>query len=254
MSGHSKWHNIQVRKGKQDAKRANLFTKFARAITVAAQKGGGDPAMNFSLRIAIDKAKAIGMPKDNIERAISRGTGALAGAARLEEQLYEAFGPGGAAILIKANTDNKNRATSDLKHILSKYGGSLGGPGSVAWMFEQVGSAVVSSAVGNRDDFELQMIEAGAEDIRDTEGGAIEIKTKVENLQKVAAKAKELGLEVKESAIRWVAKDRLEPPAEIQEKLAELFAELEAHDDVEDYYTNAEWVCAANVVIISQKD
>ncbi|MBI2444592.1 MAG: YebC/PmpR family DNA-binding transcriptional regulator [Candidatus Magasanikbacteria bacterium] len=239
MSGHSKWHNIQIRKGKQDAKKANIFTKGAKLITVAAQKGG-DPAMNFSLRLAMDKARAAGLPKENIERALKRGTGELAGAARMEEIYYEAYGPGGVAILIKALTDNKNRTVSDLKHILSVSGGSLGNPGSVAWMFEQVGVIIISKQTTvNRDELELALIEAGAEDISDTEE-EVEIKTKIENLPKVLAKLKELNVEVKDSRFRWIAKDRLEPSPEHEDKLAALFAELEAHDDVEDYYTNAE--------------
>lgn len=243
MSGHSKWHNIQVRKGKQDARKANLFTKCGRFVTIAAQKGGGDPQMNFSLRLAIDKARAVGMPKDNIERAIKRGVGGLAGEARLEEQLYEAFGPGGAGILIKATTDNKNRTTSDLKHLLSRYGGSLGGPGSVAWMFAQWGVVEVKVNGAKRPEqaeTELALIEAGAEDIAEIEDGTMVIKTKVENLPIIEQQARQSGLEVKSSEIRWIAKDRLEVGREHEEKLAELFADLAALDDVEEYYTNAE--------------
>jgi len=243
MSGHSKWHNIQQRKGQQDARRANLFTKFAKGITIAAQKGG-DPNMNFSLRLAIDKAKAISMPKDNIDRAIKRGTGELEGA-RMEEALYEGFGPGGVAILIKCVTDNKNRTVSDLKHILSLHGGSFGSAGSVAWMFNQAGLVTVLnfqfpiSNFQTRDDLELFLIEAGAEDISDTEG-SIEIKTKVDHLQKVINQCKTLGLEVKDSAIRWIAKESVIAPKEFENKLGELFSELESHDDVDDFYTNAE--------------
>src|SRR3989338_6283409 len=143
MSGHSKWHNIQGRKGKQDAKRSNLFTKFAKGITVAAQSVGGDSEMNFSLRIAIEKAKAVGMPKDNIERAIKRGTGELEGA-QIEEVIYEGYGPGGVAVLVKCLTDNKNRTVSDIKHIFSVHGGSMAGAGSVMWMFQQMGVIEIS--------------------------------------------------------------------------------------------------------------
>lgn len=240
MSGHSKWHNIQQRKGKQDARRANEFTKVAKQITVAAQKSGGDPVMNFSLRIAVEKAKAISMPKDNIDRAIKRGTGEIEGA-KMEEVTYEGFGPGGVAVLIKTLSDNKNRTVSDLKHILSQAGGSLGGAGSVQWMFEQAGLITVHSSqfMANRDEFDLAMIDAGAEDIKEADD-EIEIKTKIENLQKVLNKLKELKIEPRESGIRWIAKDHLEVPADVQDKLADLFSELEAHDDVEDYYTNAE--------------
>lgn len=239
MSGHSKWHNIQIRKGKQDAKKADVFTKCAKLITVAAERGA-DPAMNFALRLAVDKAKAAGMPKDNIERAIKRGSGELSGV-RMAEVFYEGFGPGGVAVLVKALTDNKNRTVSDLKHIFSVNGGSLGGAGSVQWMFEQWGMVKVKGeGVKEKEDSQLMLIETGAEDFIDTEDGDIDIKVKIENLQKVEQKAKELGLEIKDSKIHWIAKDRLELPKEHEDKLAELFTELEAHDDVEDYYTNAE--------------
>ena len=238
MSGHSKWHNIQQRKGQQDAKRANLFTKFAKGITIAAQSGG-DPAMNFSLRLAIEKAKAVSMPKDNIDRAIKRGTGELAGA-RMGEALYEGFGPGGVAILIKAVMDNKNRTTSDLKHILTTHGGSFGAPGSVQWMFRQIGEVVVSRIVGSRNDFELAMIDAGAEDIIELADNELEIKTKVADLQKVLNKLKELNIETKESGLCWVAKEHVAVPPAVENQLTELFSKLEAHDDVEDYFTNAE--------------
>ncbi|MSU75831.1 MAG: YebC/PmpR family DNA-binding transcriptional regulator [Candidatus Magasanikbacteria bacterium] len=244
MSGHSKWHNIQERKGKQDAKRSGQFTKVAKTITIAAQHGG-DPAMNFSLRLAIDKAKEVGMPKDNIDRAIKRGTGELTGEAQMEEVLYEAFGPGGVAILVKTVTDNKNRTVSDLKHILNMHGGSFGSAGSVQWMFQQWGVITVSPYTGGhmggvgRDDLELTLIESGAEDITETEN-EIEIKTKIENFQKVINKLKELGIEPKESGIHWVAKDKVKVNKETEEKLGDLFSDLEARDDVEDYFTNAE--------------
>ena len=241
MSGHSKWHNIQERKGKQDARRANEFTKAAKMITIAAQKGA-DPAMNFSLRLAIDKAKEVGMPKDNIDRAIKRGTGELGDGVKMEEVLYEAFGPGGVAVLIKTVTDNKNRTVSDLKHILNLYGGSFGSSGSVQWMFQQWGVITclpLKKGEGgggqSRDDLELALIDAGAEDFFESEEG-IEIKTKVENLQKVISKLKEMGIELTESSIRWIAKDKVTVNKDLEDKLGELFSDLEAHDDVEDYY------------------
>lgn len=238
MSGHSKWHNIQVRKGKQDAKKANVFTKYAKLITVAAQKGG-DPAMNFSLRLAIEKAKASGMPKDNIERAIKRGTGEIAGE-RMEEIMYEGFGPSGIAVLIKTLTDNKNRTVSDLKHLLSAAGGSLGGSGSVGWMFQQWGVAVLPADQKNLDELELNLIDAGVEDITEDPDEGILIKTKLENFQKVLSKLKELGIEPLESGIRWIAKEKVPAGGELEGKLAQLFSGLEAHDDVEDYFTNAQ--------------
>lgn len=242
MSGHSKWHNIQARKGKQDAARSNMFTKFAKAITIAAQKGG-DPTMNFSLRLAIEKSKAVGMPKDNIDRAIKRGTGELEGG-KMEEALYEAFGPAGVAILIKVVTDNKNRTVSDVKHIVSECGGSMGGAGSVQWMFEQKGVATISNEQLTinkltKDDFELSLIEAGADDISEAEEGKLEIKTKVENFQKVLGALKEMKIEPEDSGLQWVPKDPLAVDEATTEKLGRLFGELEENDDVEDYWTNA---------------
>ena len=242
MSGHSKWHNIQGRKGKQDAVRSAMFSKYSKLITIAA-KNGGDPDKNFSLRIAIDKAKSVSMPKDNIDKAIKKGTGELNDGVIFEENLYEAFGPGGVAILIKSVTDNKNRTVSELKHTLSKYGGSMAGPGSVAWMFNQFGVIRLSSEELkikniNQDDLEMNLIEVGAEDIRN-EDGELEILTKVENLQKVLAKTKEMNLEPSESGIEWMAKDKTEVVEENVGKLQELFGELEEREDVENYFTNA---------------
>ncbi|HRY36680.1 MAG TPA: YebC/PmpR family DNA-binding transcriptional regulator [Candidatus Magasanikbacteria bacterium] len=242
MSGHSKWHNIQGRKGKQDAIRSAMFSKYSKLITIAA-KGGGDPEKNFSLRIAIDKAKSVSMPKDNIDKAIKKGTGELNDGVIFEENLYEAFGPGGVAILIKAVTDNKNRTVSEIKHTLSQYGGSMAGPGSVAWMFNQFGVVrLTEEELKNKniqqDDFEMNLIEIGVEDIKNEEG-EIEVLTKIENLQKVLGKVKEMNLEPAKSGIEWVAKDKVEIAEENVGKLQELFGELEEREDVEDYFTNA---------------
>ncbi len=242
MSGHSKWHNIQGRKGKQDALRSAMFSKYSKLITIAA-KGGGDPDKNFSLRIAIDKAKSVSMPKDNIDKAIKKGTGELNDGIVLEEALYEAFGPGGVAVLIKAVTDNKNRTVSEIKHILTKSGGSMAGPGSVAWMFEQIGVIrLTAEELKNKnisqDDFEMSLIEVGAQDIK-VEEDEIEVLTKIEDLQKVLGKIKEMNLEPNKSGIEWVAKEKVEIPEENVDKLQNLFGELEEREDVEDYFTNA---------------
>lgn len=244
MSGHSKWHNIQARKGKQDAKRSNLFSKFAKKISIAAKMGGGNSDTNFSLRLAIEKAKEVGMPKDNIDRAIKAGTGELKDATQVEELMYEGFGPGGTAILVKILTDNKNRTAPEIKKILSSHGGSMGGAGSVQWMFEQWGVVRISNskfleANLDRDDFELALIESGAEDIVD-EDGEIVIKAKVTNLQSVLEKVKAIGIEPDSSGLEWIAKDKVRVSPEITEKLQSLFGELEDHDDAEDYFTNAE--------------
>lgn len=221
--------------------RSGQFTKISKLIALAA-KSGADPTMNFSLRLAMEKAKAVGMPKDNIERAIKRGTGELAGD-QIEEVLYECYGPGGVAVLVKALTDNKNRTVSDIKHIFSKHGGSMAGAGSVLWMFGQFGVIAIekeSLAANNinREEFELNIIEAGAEDI--VEDGTLQIRTKIENFQKVLAKIKEVEVEPQESGLQWIAKDTVEVNAEIGEKLEKLFEELEENDDVEDYFTNAQ--------------
>lgn len=245
MSGHSKWHNIQARKGKQDAKRSNQFTKLAKAITVAAQQGGSDPAMNFSLRLAIEKSKGVGMPKDNIDRAIKRGTGELSDGVKMEEIVYEAYGPSGVALLIKTVTDNKNRTVSDVKYMLSQHGGSLGSAGSVQWMFGQWAMITIDknelakSSIGDHEEFEMKLIDAGVEDMKDGEEGMVDIRAKVENFQKVLAVLKEGGITVKESGIQWIPKDTIPISKEVEEKLGDLFAAFEEHDDVDDYYTNA---------------
>ena len=243
MSGHSKWHNIQARKGKQDALKSNVFSKYAKQISVAA-RNGSDPTTNFSLRLLIDKAKISGMPKDNIERAIKRGSGADGEGAQMEEVMYEAYGPGGTAILIKATTDNKNRTSASVKHIVSERGGSLGSMGSVKWMFGQWGIIEIEKtklAEKNIDfeNFELQMIDAGAEDIVVEEENII-IKTKIDDLQKVLARVKEIGLETASSSLEWIAKDKIAINEDVRQKLEKLFSDLEDDDDVDDYFTNAE--------------
>jgi len=242
MSGHSKWHNIQGRKGKQDALRSNLFSKFSKAISIAAKQGGSDSMTNFSLRLAVEKAKATGMPKDNIDRAIKKGTGELNDGTQVEEMLYEAYGPGGVAIMIRCLSDNKNRTVQEIKHILLEDGGSFGNAGSVSWMFQQLGYILIEADKRpvNREEFEMAMIEAGAEDIQEAEDGGLEIKIKTENFKKVIDKLKEIGVEPKESGLIWSAKDKVPVTEEIQRKLERLFGDLEDNDDVEDFYTNAE--------------
>jgi YebC/PmpR family DNA-binding regulatory protein len=238
MSGHSKWHNIQAHKGKQDALKANAFTKLAKGITLAAQKGA-DPSTNFSLRLLIDKAKVAGMGKDNIDRAIKRGTGELAEGARMEEILYEGFGPGKVAVLIKAITNNRNRTFPDLKHIMNEYGGTVGSEGSVQWMFDHVGLIIVpAEKITNRDDFELQAIDAGAKDIT-TENEEIVITTSIESFQKVLMAIKGLSIEPTRAELSWVAKDTVPVPEESRAELEAFFNALDDHDDFENYFTNA---------------
>lgn len=240
MSGHSKWHNIQARKGKQDAKRSDVFSKLSKAITITASQGGGDPETNFSLRLQLDKARIAGMPKDNIDRAIKKGTGEGADASQLSEVLYEAFGPGGVAIIARGLTDNKNRTSAEIKHLFSKSGGSLGASGSVQWMFNLYGVAAIKKEnIANRDEFEMQMIEAGADDIKDDDEEIL-VLSKPENLQKIVVKLNGMNLEISRSGLEWIAKDPVMVNEEVKEKLEKLFGELEDHDDIEDYFTNAE--------------
>src|SRR6195952_3205143 len=164
MSGHSKWASIKHKKAIVDSKRGKLFTKLARAVTVAAKEGGGDIDGNPSLALAVQKARDASMPKDNIERAIAKGTGAGADAAAIEEVMYEGYGPGGVAMLIEAMTENRNRTGADVRHVLGKHGGSLGEPGTVAYLFDKRGLIVIEAERYDEDDL-LPAIEAGAEDI-----------------------------------------------------------------------------------------
>lgn len=237
MSGHSKWHNIQAHKGKQDAAKATIFTKCAKAIMIAVQKGGSDPATNFSLRLAIDKAKAVSMPKDNIDRAVKRGTGEIA-EARVEEVLYEGFGPGGAALLIKATTDNRNRTFPELKHIFTKHDASMAGEGSVQWMFEAIAHiSAPALAMPEREAMELRLIEAGATDIENYEDEVVVV-GKPESLQKLVLVLKEAQLEPRSAELVWSAKDEIDVSPEVRVALAQFVEELENHDDVDGVYTN----------------
>lgn len=241
MSGHSKWHNIQGKKGKADKARSGEFTKISRFITVAARQGGSDPTMNFGLRLAIEKAKAANMPKDNVERAIKRGTGEFNDGAQLEELVYEGFGPGGAAVLVEAFTDNRNRAASEIKNIFAKNGGNMGSAGSVQWMFAHKSVIRISeeqmSKVSSRDEFDLSLIDAGAEDIVESPYG-VEVRGSVPALQNILEKIKSYNLETEDAGLEWVAKENMELGQEDSEKLQQLYDVLEDFDDVRSVYTN----------------
>lgn len=239
MSGHSKWATTKRAKGASDAKRAVLFTKLAKAITVAAREKGGDPTTNFSLRLAMDKAKAANMPKENMERSIKRGTGELAGAA-IEEIVYEGFGPAGVAIIIKCLTDNKNRASQELKHLFPKYGGSLGGPGAVMWQFEQKGVIRLANeqiAEKNWDELELQFIDLGAQDITKEEESMV-IYCAISDLQKIKKSLEDQGFTVDYAEIEYVPKEKIKVDDETGQKISQFFEELDENEDVADYYTN----------------
>lgn len=231
MSGHSKWSKIKRQKGAADAARGNLFTKLSKAISIAA-RGGGDPEMNFSLRLAIDKARGSNMPKDNIDRAIKRGTGEDKSAAVIEELIYEGFGPGGVGILIEALTDNRNRSGADIKHMLTKYGGSMAGPGAVKWQFEQKGVIYLSQMPS--DDVQLELMDAGAADIVLDEGAIIY--TDVPDFKKVMLAIQKAGHNPVDSGLEWVPKETVEVNAQ---KLEKIIGKLEELEDVQNVFTNA---------------
>ncbi len=233
MSGHSKWATTKHRKALVDSKKSSVFTKLTKNVQIAA-RGGADPEMNFKLRMAIDKARSFSVPKDNIEKAIARGSG-TGEANALEEITYEGYGPDGVAIIIEVVTDNKNRTAPDLRHILSKHGGSLGASNSVLWQFERVG-AIYLKDTELSDEQELAIIDAGANDIEKSVDG-IRIITQMENLQKIQDKIKDL-IEIDNAELEYIAKTKVN--IENSDKLDKLFEALEEDDDVANYYSNAD--------------
>ncbi|MDI6871822.1 MAG: YebC/PmpR family DNA-binding transcriptional regulator [Bacillota bacterium] len=243
MSGHSKWANIKNRKEKQDAQRGKAFTRVTREIMVAAREGGPDPAGNFRLRMAIEKAKEVNMPNENIQRAIKRGAGLIEGEAAYEEVLYEGYGPGGVAILLDIFTDNRNRTASEIRHLFSRYGGNLGESGCVAWMFDQKGLLVLERdqpalARLSEDDVMLAALDAGAEDFVATEE-AYEITTPPDNLAAVqGALAENLKVKFAAAQLTMVPKSTIDVGEKERQQLAKLVAALEEHDDVQDIHLN----------------
>lgn len=242
MSGHSKWASIHRSKAIADQKRGAIFTKLGNAITIAAREKGGDPESNFSLRLTIEKAKSANMPKDNIERAIKRGTGELAGS-QIEEIEYEGFGPGKIAVIVKAVTDNRNRAVADIKAIFNKYNGSLGGPGSVKWMFDKKGiirieKNVIEELNSNEDDLELKLIDLGADDIK-KENGDIVIFTPPNDLQKVKESLEKENIKTTYAEVEFVAKDPVQLTDEAKKSFTNFLETLDDCEDVGDYFINA---------------
>lgn len=240
MSGHSKWHKVRQYKGAIDAKRSGVYTKMARIITVAA-RSGGDPDMNFSLRIAIDRAKAVSVPKDVIERAIKRGTGEDTEGAAIEEAVYEGMGPGKVGVIIRALTDNKTRAVNDIKHIFTKNGGTLGAPNSVSWNFDKLGVIYLNNEKmtdKNFDEFELAMIDGGAKDIKKEDTHVI-VYTEVADLHRATVAVQKLGIDVEEAKIEYVPKDKKQLSPEEEASLMQLLEKLDENDDVEEVFHNA---------------
>jgi YebC/PmpR family DNA-binding regulatory protein len=236
MSGHSKWATIKRAKAKTDAARGKVFSKYAREITIAAKIGGGDPAGNPRLRLAIEKARSSNMPKDNIQRAIEKGAGG-GDSSSIEELMYEGYGPAGAAILVEVMTDNKNRTLGEIANIFSKTGGNMGKAGCVSWQFTKFG--VITSDVSGSDSEQLIMdaIEAGAEDVSE-EGSTVEIKTKPELLEDVQTKLRGKGYELSSAEISLIPNALIEVSGDDARKLLKLVETLEDHDDVQNVYSN----------------
>ena len=235
MSGHSKWSTIKRAKGVKDAKRGAIFTKFGNLITIAAKEKGGDMDSNFTLRMAVDKAKAANMPKDTIERAIKRGTGELQGEV-IEELYYEGIGPASSQVIVKALTDNKNRSASAIRHIFSKFGGSLG---AVMWNFEQKGIIRISNDEFRmtNDEQELELIELGAQDIKKEEEG-LTIITKIEDLQIVKKYFDDKEIKTESAEIAYIAEEEIKLEGDNALKYEKFIEELDDCEDVADYYTN----------------
>jgi YebC/PmpR family DNA-binding regulatory protein len=231
MSGHSKWSTIKRQKGAHDAKRGAVFTKVAREIMVAARAGGGDPDANYRLRLAIDKARGVNMPLDNIKRAIERATGAGEGE-QFEEITYEGYGPGGVAILVETATDNRNRTAADVRALFTKAGGQLAGSGAVAWQFEQRGLIAVAAG-SDPDEVALQAIDAGAADVDTTDPERVEVYTDPADLEAVRKALDAAGVAVESAEQAMVAKTTVEVDAHRAQQNLRLIEMLEDLDDVQ---------------------
>jgi YebC/PmpR family DNA-binding regulatory protein len=240
MSGHSKWSSIKHKKGAADAKRGKLFSKLARAIIVAAREGGPDPASNLALQNAIEKARSYSMPKDNIERAIARGSGAGADTETFEQVVYEGYGPSGVAIIVEALTDNRNRTASDIRHVFTKNEGNLGTTGAVAWLFERRGIVTVDADRADEDSVMLAAAEGGAEDVAQ-DGSSFEVTTSLESLSSVREALEQAGIEVESAETTMVPKTTIELDDEAAaRKTLRLIDALEELDDVNEVYANFE--------------
>ena len=236
MSGHNKWSTIRHRKGAQDAKRAKVFSRLAKALIVAAQNGGGDPETNASLKIAIDQARRENMPKDNIERAIKRGTGEST-EGRIEEVVYEGYGPGNVAMMVVCATDNTNRTVSEIKNIFTKGGGKFVPSGSVSFQFAHRGHIVVSA--DDLESAELAAIDAGAEDVR-TEDNKLVVLTKATELHAVSEKLRGAGCTVESAQLIYHPEQTVVLGPQHEKQFGTLFDTLEEHDDVQEIFCNAE--------------
>jgi len=238
VSGHSKWSSIKHKKGAADAKRGKLFSKLSRAIIVAAKEGGGDPSGNLALQNAIEKAKSYSMPKDNIDRAIAKGSGADADASAFEVVVYEGYGPSGVAVIVEALTDNRNRTASDVRHTFAKNDGNLGGSGAVSWLFERRGIVLVDAEGVDEDELTLAAAEGGAEDV-DLDGSSYQVTCAPEQLAAVREAVQAAGFPVDAAELTMVPKTTVEVADENEaKKILRLIDQLEDNDDVQDVYAN----------------
>ncbi len=240
MSGHSKWSQIKHKKAITDAKKGKVFSKIARMISVAAREGGGDPSANYKLRMIIDKAKTVNMPGDNVDRAIKKGTGGLEGV-KMEEFTYEAYGPGGIALIIEGITDNKNRTLSEIKHLLSSQSGKFAETGSVSFLFQKKGIVIVNKEESefNKESLELTAIDAGAEDLKWQDENILEITTKPEDLEKIKTALKQTDIVIESSSLDWVPMTAISVEDEKTKGQVERLMEvLDERDDVNELYSN----------------
>ena len=238
MSGHSKWHNIQQKKGKSDAARANIFTKIGREIAVAVKQGGPDPNSNSKLRDAIAKAKDNNMPNDNINRSIKKASGEL-NSINYEENTYEGYGVGGVAFIVETLTDNKNRTAGDVRHLFDKFGGAMGVSGSVSFMFNRKGVIAVAKSDIEEDDLMMYALDAGAEDILTEDEEVFEVLTAPSDLSAVRASLEEAGVKILSAAVDMIPDMEATPTEEQQATLLKMIDKLEEHDDVQNVYHNA---------------
>ena len=238
MSGHSKWATTKRKKAAIDSKRGKAFTKIIKEITIATREGGGDPNGNPRLRLAIDNAKAVNMPADNIDRAIKKATGELEGATYVE-LTYEGYGPAGVAVIVEVATDNKNRTVAEVRHIFSKNGGSMGEGGSVAWMFEKKGVITIPKQGKTEDELMEIVLDAGADDLQ-TEEDFFIIQTTIESFEKVRKAIADQKLTVENASLQWIAKNLINVAGENAEKVIKLIESMEDCDDVQNVFTNAD--------------
>jgi YebC/PmpR family DNA-binding regulatory protein len=238
LSGHSKWSSIKHKKGAADAKRGQLFSKLSRAIIVAAKEGGGDPANNMSLQNAIEKAKSYSMPKDNIDRAIAKGSGADADADAFETIVYEGYGPEGVAVIVEALTDNRNRTAADVRHLFAKHGGNLGTAGAVSWQFDRRGVVVVPAEGVDEEDLLLVAADGGADDIAQ-DGSVFQVTSAPEALSAVRRAIEDAGFGVDSAELQLVPRTTVEIDDEQKARqVMRLIDALEENDDVQDVYAN----------------